>query len=148
MKPLDKLTHAWPWPTFKVTGGHFVTVCHTFVSCEHHSLRMGLATFIKLKKIDSLYEALGQVNSCMRLTYFQGHWWPFCSCLSHFCVLSHACEYSSLRTDTATVPKFKTYILYMKTLDKFTHAWHSPIFTRSLGVNSPSMVRPSVACEH
>ena len=23
MKPLDKFTHAWPWPTFKVTGGHF-----------------------------------------------------------------------------------------------------------------------------
>jgi len=23
MKPLDKFTHAWPWPTFKVTCGHF-----------------------------------------------------------------------------------------------------------------------------
>ena len=47
----------------------------------------GMSYSLQIQNIDSLYEALWQVHSCMTLTYFQRHWWPVCSCRSHFCVL-------------------------------------------------------------
>jgi hypothetical protein len=73
MEPLDKVDHyACPSPTFKVTGGHFVPVCHPFVSCEHSILRMAKAT--QIKYVDTPYEDLVQVQSCLTVAYFQCQW--------------------------------------------------------------------------
>ena len=39
MKPLDKFTRAWPWPTFKVTGGHFGPELVNTLVREPHELQ-------------------------------------------------------------------------------------------------------------